>query len=179
MSNQYEMEPNASEVSLPEGNASFQQRRNPTCCSKFHPDVFHEFPRYGLEGQFTARLGETFSESFQILYPFPGYIVAYMEENSSYISLDLVLYKRELIPVTDYDVPDNLKDGYEIKYYEVSRCEDGETLEIPGDCACDHMVQGFIKFSVPNNVAHGTLNNVLVIDRNDFKEKIPLQIEIT
>lgn len=179
MSHQYEMETSASKDPLHQEHSTILPRRNPRCCSEYHPYLLQELPRYGLDDYFVARSGETFQETFQIQRPNPGYIVVYMEQNIAYISLDIVLNKRELIPTDDFDAPDHLKRRNEIKYFEVDRCEGGEVLEIPGDCWCDYMVHGIITFNLPKNVTPGSLNSVLVIDNNNIIKEISLQLQVT
>ncbi|MEK4069043.1 hypothetical protein [Peribacillus sp. FSL R5-0717] len=68
MSDQYEMESSESETSIREVHS----------CS-FFKDLWED-PRLNLKKRVTARPGETVWDYFQINFPMPGYIMAYIEE---------------------------------------------------------------------------------------------------
>ncbi|MEK4069049.1 hypothetical protein [Peribacillus sp. FSL R5-0717] len=153
------------------------------CCPiNYHYPTEAEFG-YGLsEDIITVERNVTLRKWIFIPNLHGGYILVYLEpENTPYIKISrLTLYEIELLPITDWDVPEHLKNGYSIERKKIANFESGEVIEIPLDCGCGYEVQGDIEIFVPDSVAPHTLDVKMVIDKGGPGPNIevPFQLEI-
>ena len=164
-------------MELSESEGSLSESR---CCSYPNGSMV-QLPRFGLKTEVYARSGETVTDSFEIRFPSIRYMVAHIEGADSYIRIEkLYLYERTLIPSTDPDLPPHFPDEvYHEKWDMIAQADEGEQLDIPGNCKCDYRVEGTIEFAAPVTLTTFSTGGTLVIKGSSgYEKKIDLNFKV-